>query len=87
MISYEKFREFCNEEIKFLDTLDLTEAIKLYPDVYDLMNYIEETYGKDYKIEPFIFNCMDIEEFSNYLKRRYNINIIEDIKFKIIINE
>lgn len=87
MISYKKFTELHNEEIKFLDTLDLKEAIKTHSDVYDLMNYIEETYGKDYKLESFIFNCTSTDDFIDYLSRRYDINVTEIIKYEITINE
>lgn len=86
-MNYEKFTEFYNEEMKFLDTLDLTEAMKLYPDVYNLMDYIEEKYKKDYKLEPFIFNCMNSEDFVEYLKRRYDIGIIEEVKYTIMVDE
>lgn len=41
-----------------------------------IMDCIEEDYGELYE-EDFIFNCIDREEFSEYLKNRYNISIIE----------
>lgn len=82
-MNYEEFTKHYNDEKEFLDTLDLTEAINNHEDLYDLMNYIENTYQKDYKIEPYIFNCMSSNEFLDYLQRRYDLIVREEIKYKI----
>lgn len=48
-----------------------------------IMDCIEEDYGELYE-EDFIFNCIDREEFSEYLKNRYNISIIEQTEIFIV---
>ena len=81
-----KYKEFLDlqKKFNFLDTLPLEKYI--IPgnmiNISVIMDCIEEDYGKLYE-EDFIFNCINIEEFSVYLKNRYDISIIEQTEIFI----
>lgn len=59
------------QECNFLNTLDLKPFLKNDESVYDIMEKIEDKYGDQYTEEPFIFNCMDHNEFIDYIQKRY----------------
>ena len=84
-MKYKEFLDLQKKEFNFLDTLPLEKYI--IPcniiNVSIIMDCIEEDYGKLYE-EDFIFNCINREEFSEYLKNRYDISIIEQTKNFIV---
>ena len=73
-----------NDEIAFLDTIDILELIEDRQDLWDLMQIIEEKYSKDY-YEGIIFNCISMCEFEDYLTKRYGneIYIQEHTEYRI----
>ena len=70
----EEFMKRHNDEIAFLDSIDILELMKDFQDVSELMELIEEKYSKDY-YEEFIFNCISTDEFVDYLQKRYSNDI------------
>ena len=73
------WKYYVQNELKFLDTLDLKTIIKTCPstEIYEIMGFIEDNYNDKY-IEMFnldsnesIFNNMDSYEFETYLNERY----------------
>lgn len=84
-MKYKEFLDLQKKEFNFLDTLPLEKYI--IPgnmiNISVIMDCIEEDYGELYE-EDFIFNCIDREEFSEYLKNRYNISIIEQTEIFIV---
>ena len=74
-MSWKEWLEWQAKEKAYLDTKDLKPFIEKDKSVYDIMEEIEDTFN-DYEEEPFIFNCMDHNEFIEYLQNRY-----EDVKF------
>lgn len=74
-MSWKECLKWQAKERAYLDTKDLKPFIEKDKSVYDIMEEIEDTFD-DYKEEPFIFNCMDHNEFIEYLQNRY-----EDVKF------
>ena len=74
-MSWKECLEWQAKERAYLDTKDLKPFIEKDKSVYDIMEEIEDTFN-DYEEEPFIFNCMDHNEFIEYLQNRY-----EDVKF------
>lgn len=74
-MSWKECLEWQAKEKAYLDTKDLKPFIEKDKSVYDIMEEIEDTFN-DYEEEPFIFNCMDHNEFIEYLQNRY-----EDVKF------
>lgn len=74
-MSWKECLEWQAKEKTYLDTKDLKPFIEKDKSVYDIMEEIEDTFN-DYEEEPFIFNCMDHNEFIEYLQNRY-----EDVKF------
>ncbi|WP_304393188.1 hypothetical protein [uncultured Clostridium sp.] len=87
-MDWKQVTEMQNKEFEFLDSIDLKPYLKEWADIYDVRDKIEEDYGKDY-CEPFIFNCIDIEEFMDYLKRRYKNKVYfnEHTTYSIHLNE
>ena len=83
-MEYKEFLDLQKKAFNFLDTLPLEKYI--IPgnmiNISVVMDCIEEDYGKLY--EDFIFNCINREEFSEYLKNRYDISIIEQTEFFIV---
>ena len=73
------WKYYIQNELKFLDTLNLKTIIKTCPstEIYEVMDFIEGNYNDKY-IEMFnldsnesIFNNMDSYEFEEYLGERY----------------
>lgn len=64
------------QEKAFLDTKDLKPFLEKDKSIYDIMEEIEDKYSNEYTEEDFIFNCMDHNDFIEYLRERY-----KDIKF------
>jgi hypothetical protein len=75
-MSWKESLEWQAKEKAFLDTKDLKPFLKKDRGIYDIIDAIEDTFGKDYTEESFIFNCMDSNEFIEYLEDRYS-----DIQF------
>ena len=73
---------FCQTKAKnILNTLDLTEFIKLGKTVYDIKNEIKNKYRNQYN---FIFEYMDDYDFMKYLKEKYKINFKEINYYEVI---
>lgn len=70
-MTYKECLEWMAKEKAFLDTIDLEEFFVENKEIHNIMQSIEDKYGKDYKEEPFIFNCMSSDEFIDYIKERY----------------
>lgn len=77
MMNWKECLEKQKQECKFLDTLDLKPFLEKDKSVYDVMEEIEDKYGDQYTEESFIFNCMDHNDFIDYIQERYN----KDIRF------
>ena len=75
-MTYQESLEWQKKEKEFLDTLDLRQYLVPNAEIKDIMDKIEEEHNGEYKLEEFIFNCMDRFEFIKYLEKRY-----EDIHF------
>ena len=75
-MTYQESLEWQKKEKEFLDTLDLRQYLVPNAEIKDIMDKIEEEHNDEYKLEEFIFNCMDRFEFIEYLEKRY-----EDIHF------
>jgi len=73
-MSEEEFTKRHNDEIEFLDSINILELIKDHQDIWELREIIEEKYSKDY-YEEFIFNCTSTGEFVDYLQKRYGNDI------------
>lgn len=73
-------------EFDFLDSLDLNDTIDTasdeHKDIYWIMEVIEDRFGDEYKGD-FIFDCIDSEDFINYLKVQYNCVVKEHITYYI----
>jgi hypothetical protein len=69
-MSWKECLEWQAKEKAFLDTKDLKPFCEKDRSIYDIMDAIEDTFD-DYTEEPFIFNCMDHNEFIEYLENRY----------------
>lgn len=84
-MKYKEFLDLQEKEFNFLNTLSLEKYITPgnMINISVIMDCIEEDYGKLYE-EDFIFNCITREEFSEYLKNRYNISIVEQTEIFII---
>lgn len=75
-ISYKESLEWIKKEQQFLDTKDLRPFFIKDKSIYDIMEEIEDSFGKEYELEEYIFNNMGHHEFIDYLSNRYT-----DIKF------
>lgn len=77
-MKYKEFLDLQQKEFEFLDTLPIEKYIipGNIVNISTIMDCIEEDYGNLYE-EDFIFNCIDRMEFSEYLKNRYDISIVE----------
>lgn len=74
-MTWKECLEWQTKEKAFLDTKDLKPFLKSGKGISQIMNDIEDAFD-DYTEETFIFNCMDSNEFMDYIKDRY-----PDIKF------
>ena len=70
----EEITKLYNDEIEFLNTIDILELIEDRQDLWELMLLIEDKYSKDY-YEGVIFNCISMVEFEDYLQKRYSNDI------------
>ena len=80
----EEYTKLYNDEIEFLNSINILELIEDRQDLWDLMQFIEEKYSKDY-YEGIIFNCISMIEFGDYLQKRYSneIYIQEHTEYRI----
>lgn len=74
-MNWKESLEWQAKEKAFLNTKDLRPFLSKDKSVGQIMDDIEDAFD-DYKEEVFIFNCMDHNEFMDYLKERY-----PDVKF------
>lgn len=70
----EIFTKLQNDEYEFLDSIDLKPYLKNFANVWNIMNQIQKDHGKNY-YEGLIFNCINEDEFMDYLKKRYGNKI------------
>ena len=87
-MNWEQLTKQQNDEFEFLDSIDLKPYLKDFANVWNIMQKIQEEHGKDY-YEGLVFNCIDEDEFMDYLKRRYGSKIYftESITNYIHLNE
>ena len=74
-----------NETIKILDSLDMPEP-EQGEDLYDYKDRVEEQYRNielPPQFENELFNFINIEEFGDYLHKRYGWIINESITYHI----
>lgn len=76
-MNYEAFTKLQNDEFEFLDTIDIKPYLADFKDIYDVEDEIQKDYGKSY-CEGFIFNCIGVNEFMDYLSRRYSGEVAFD---------
>ncbi len=60
------------KEENFLDTIDIENYLK-HDDwsVLKIMSEIQEDHGTEYKEESYIFNAINIDDFIDYVSKRY----------------
>ena len=46
-------------------------------------DFVLEKYGEQYQEEIFIFNCMDHNDFMEYLTNRYNTQFYEKMTYEV----
>lgn len=61
-----------NQEFEFLDTIEI-EAYLQHEDwsVLKIMDEIQEDHGAEYKDESYIFNAIEVDDFIQYVHRRF----------------
>lgn len=71
------------ETEKFLDTIDISKYLRNGKDLYDVIDEIEDDYGEQVENNPlfqgYVFNWMAPDEFGDYLEKRFNIRINEEV--------
>ena len=85
-----KYQSEMQEQYRILDLFDFTPYLDLYPDLQELMNAFE--YECDITILPpefenCVFNFITLEEFKEYLSKRYPYDFYETTTYKIIKRE
>lgn len=86
-MNYVQYCKELQEEREFLDSLPLENYIKDWIEIYDMIQQIEEDYGK-LRPNGFVFNCMDADEFLTYLTKRYqNLNYSENIQYHLYLDK
>lgn len=83
-MTWKESLEWQAKEKKFLDTKDLTQFIIKDKNISDIMDEIEGDFGKEYSEEPYIFNCLDSNEFMEYLIQRYNVKFYEYTENRVL---
>lgn len=76
------YEEWKNEEKRtydFLDRFDLSNYIDDFKGkpVHDLMDYLEDNLDHQLEFPTYLFNVIDRDDFSEYLKKKYDVNIYE----------
>lgn len=86
-MNYVQYCKELQEERKFLDSLPLENYIKDWIEIYDMIQQIEEDYGK-LRPSGFVFNCMGADEFLTYLTKRYqSLNYSENIQYHLYLDK
>ena len=79
----DKIEEVIRKTEEFLDTIDVKKYLQEDKDLYDVMDEIEEDYGKTLEDNPvfegYVFNWMSSDEFGDYITKRYGIRIREEV--------
>lgn len=83
-MTWKESLEWQVKEKEFLDTKDLTQFIIKDKNIFDIMDNIEEAFGKEYSKEPYIFNCLSSSEFMEYLTQRYDIKFYEYTENRVL---
>lgn len=85
-------REYWNEywhkiekqEYEFLDSKDLLPYIDKEKDIYDIIcdieNAFEDEYLSEHENDECLFNMISSDEFADYICKRYNFKLREEIK-------
>jgi hypothetical protein len=63
----------------FLDKFDLTEYIKNFNEkpLWDLMQFLEDKIDHEKEFPMYLFNCVNTEEFADYIRSKYKANVEE----------
>ena len=79
-----KLLELIAKEEAFLDTIDIVPYLVRDMDLVDVMDVIEDRHNDEYTEEEYIFSTMNLNEFINYLERRYpKFNYYEDTQYRV----
>lgn len=86
-ISWKEAKQTMDNVIKYLDTIDLTSLINEFKggDLYDLRDKIEEIYPYEDEYSTTLFDYFSIDEVADYLNKKYNLNIKEEIISSYIV--
>lgn len=93
MKHYQKYSyedDICITE-EVLDQIDLTPYIKKHTDLEDMMAELEDEYNDfaDQQNHDFfegdLWNSYTVDEFSGYLKKKYNVNVYEEVITRYVI--
>ena len=86
------YERYLKENIKYLDTLDLSEFIPkpgIVADVQPIIGAIAEKYDGSpdmpKKLQGFVFDWMDDEEVATYLAHRYGLQVMETVVTKFFL--
>ena len=78
------YERYLKENVKYLDSLDLSEFIPksgIVADVQPIIGAIEEKYNGSpdmpKELQGFVFDWMDDEEVAEYLAHRYGLRVME----------
>lgn len=86
-MNYEQYCKEVQEEREFLNSLPLEKYIKDWIEIYDMMQQIEEDYGK-LRPSEFVFNVTGIDDFLTYLTKRYpNLTYSENIQYHLYLDK
>lgn len=86
-MNYEQYCKEVQEEREFLNSLPLEKYIKDWIEIYDMMQQIEEDYGK-LRPSGFVFNVTEIDDFLIYLTKRYpNLTYSENTQYHLYLDK
>lgn len=83
---WKEIQEGIAKEEAFLDTIDIIPYLERDKEISLVIDEIETDYGegKEYKEEPYLFNCMGEDDFINYLIKRYpNFKYYEYSEYRV----
>ena len=83
----DEFETLKKQEYAYLDTIDILSIQKDndIENLEELRNILEEDYEDDYleknSNDDFLFNCINLSDFSHYMRKRYNIDFREEVTY------
>lgn len=83
------YKDMLKQTEEFLDTIPVENYLQSYKDLSEVMKEIQRDYGDKIKDSPIfegdVFNWISIDEFADYLRKKKNIHIYEDVVITYII--